>query len=144
MVLRANPVLSLPTLMSQNPDLSTGPKYERLADDLRGQMSEGVLRPGDRLPTFREMRENFGATPTTVERVYRLLEGEGLIVRSQGRGVFVAATPARIATGVIGLSGATFARRLSHPYFAHLMEGVHEAAARAGREILVLQQRLGN
>ena len=101
-------------------------------------MSEGALRPGDRLPTFREMREKFGATPTTVERVYRLLEDEGLIVRGQGRGVFVAETPTRTATGIIGLSGATFARRLSHPYFAHLMQGVHEAAERAGREILVL------
>ena len=124
--------------MSKNPAPSTGSKYERLADDLRVQMAEGALQEGDRLPTFREMRENFGATPTTVERVYRVLEEEGLIVRGQGKGVFVAQTPTRVATGIIGLSGATFARRLSHPYFAHLLEGVYDAAARAGREILVL------
>lgn len=114
------------------------PKYSRLADRVRRQIASGALAPGDKLPSFAQMRAEFGANATTVERVYKVLEQENLIVREHRRGVFVARPQRRMATGVIGVSGVTFAQRRRYPYYVHLLEGIQQAAQDAQREILLL------
>lgn len=65
------------------------PKYQNVADDLRRQIQGGLLKPGDRLPSFTEMRVRQGVTQPTMERAHAILEREGLIRREPGRGTFV-------------------------------------------------------
>ena len=113
------------------------PKYRRIAEEIRRQMQTGVLQPGDRLPSLAEMRAEHGVTPTTVERIYSVLREDGLIVREQGRGTFVAQPATRPATGVIGIAGVTFDLQ-RYPYWSELMEGIRIETEEQGYEILLL------
>lgn len=56
---------------------------------LRG-ISSGVLQPGEKLPTERELCLQFGRPRGSVRKSLAILEGNGLIVRQVGRGTFVA------------------------------------------------------
>lgn len=129
------------------------PKYLQLAERLRGEIASGVLKPGDRLPSFHHMRLQCGVTTNTVEKVYGLLEKEGLIVREPSRGTFVAeAKPAesfgaeaggaegvsvRRVTDTIGVCG--FAFSAYSPYWAQLLEGMHRSADQAGKQLMLLE-----
>ena len=69
---------------------------------LRMLIARGVLKPGDRLPSARELARAVGVNVNTVFAVYGRLEGEGLIQTQHGRGSFVLAPPPN-AAGIAGL-----------------------------------------
>ena len=73
--------------------------------------------------------------------MYAKLESEGLIVRRRGSGTYVAefSKPASKATGIIGLSGKAFRFNGYSPYWAQLQGGAHQAATKAGRQLLILE-----
>jgi DNA-binding LacI/PurR family transcriptional regulator len=114
---------------------SDQPKYRLLAEQLRQKIQSPELAPGDQLPTFAEMRSQYGVTSTTIERVYSLLEQEGLIERQQGRGTFVAEQK-RKSTGKIGLLLHTY----SNPHEMDLIVGMRQEAKACGMEILLLNE----
>ena len=61
-----------------------------LRDELRRIITSGSLRPGERLPTERELSSQFGVARNTVRRALDDLSRSGLIARHIGRGTFVA------------------------------------------------------
>jgi DNA-binding LacI/PurR family transcriptional regulator len=118
-------------------DVSKVPKYVQLAAQLRRQIVSGELRPTDRVPSFPQLRVEFGISQNTVEKAHALLEQEGLIIRRQGFGTFVAEPKLLAATGVIGFYGLN--PEFRHlPYYVHLLRGVQSAAQRLGLQILLL------
>jgi DNA-binding transcriptional MocR family regulator len=59
-------------------------RYERLAEHLTGLIDRGALRPGDRLPSVRELSRQQRVSVSTVVESYQLLENRGLVeVRPQ-------------------------------------------------------------
>lgn len=115
------------------------PKYQALAQLFTQRIRSGELQPGDRLPSFTQMRAQFGATPATVERLYAQLEREKLIERRHRSGVFVAdAQSAKTLTGTIGFIALHFSNRLLHPYNHHLLQGIQQEARQAGVQIMLL------
>lgn len=64
--------------------------YQTIAESIRRQILGGELRPGDRLPTVRQQTARWGCTPGTVQRAYRQLAEQGLIVSRRGQGTQVA------------------------------------------------------
>lgn len=119
---------------------SEQPLYVRLTQELRRQMKEGVLSPGDRLPSFAELREQHGLHKNTIERAYLLLEQDGLVVREQGRGTFVAQLPHNPAVkGVIGFCGMQFLLSSTSPYWTQLLSGVHEVLQQHNLQLLLLE-----
>jgi DNA-binding FadR family transcriptional regulator len=60
-------------------------------------IARGVLRPGDQLPTERELGAKFGLARNTLRKRLKVLESEGVIVRRVGSGSFVAEPPRPIA-----------------------------------------------
>ncbi|GAP56097.1 gluconate operon transcriptional repressor, partial [Arthrobacter sp. Hiyo6] len=66
---------------------------DRVADELRLQLAEGVLLPGERL-TESTIAEDLGVSRNTVREAFAELAGERLVVRHPNRGVFVASLDA--------------------------------------------------
>jgi GntR family transcriptional regulator len=69
------------------------PIYRQLVQQVRREVMLGRLRPGERLPTVKEVVDALAINPNTVVRAYGELEHQGLIVRRQGIGTFVASSP---------------------------------------------------
>jgi LacI family transcriptional regulator len=114
------------------------PRYQQIADEMRAQVRCGELKVGARLPSFPEMRRQ-GVSQNTMEKVYALLEAEGLIARSTGSGVYVAHPQRAKKTGIIGF--INHPRLLHHPYYTHLLRGVQREALTAGIEVLLLSDQ---
>ena len=66
------------------------PFYEQVQEELRRLVVSGVLRPGDKLPSVRELAGQLAINPNTIQRAYRELETEGYIVSVPGKGSFAA------------------------------------------------------
>ena len=71
------------------------PIYAQIADNLRNQISAGVLQPDDRLPSVRELAAELAINPNTIQRAYRELELQGVIATVPGKGCFVCQPCAR-------------------------------------------------
>ena len=67
-----------------------GALYQQIVDQLKREISEGRLKPGTTLPSFRTLAEDLLVSVITVKRAYEELEREGIIYRRQGLGTFVA------------------------------------------------------
>lgn len=70
------------------------PIYVQIMDGLRQQITAGVLRAGEKLPSVREMAVALSINPNTIQRSYRQLEMEGWIATVPGKGCFVCGVPA--------------------------------------------------
>ncbi|VFR56127.1 Transcriptional regulator, GntR family domain / Aspartate aminotransferase [plant metagenome] len=64
-------------------------RYEALAEDIAQSMRQGVLAPGDRLPSVRQASKQRGVSPSTVFQAYYLLEARGLIRARARSGYYV-------------------------------------------------------
>lgn len=69
------------------------PIYRQLVEQVRREVMLGRLNAGDQLPPLREVVEALAINPNTVVKAYAELEHDGLVVRRQGMGTFVAAGP---------------------------------------------------
>jgi GntR family transcriptional regulator len=72
---------------------SSTPSYLQVVRQVRQALLAGVLRPGDRLPTVKEVVADLAINPNTVLKAYRELEHEGLVEGRQGVGTFVLRRP---------------------------------------------------
>ena len=72
---------------------SNVPAYVQLGHQVREALSSGVLRPGDRLPTVKEVVQSLAINPNTVLKAYRELERDGLVEGRQGVGTFALRRP---------------------------------------------------
>src|SRR3954447_3767638 len=68
---------------------SNVPPYVQLVEQVRQALLNGTLRPGDRLPTVKEVVSSLAINPNTVLKAYRDLEREGLVEGRQGVGTVV-------------------------------------------------------
>ncbi len=71
------------------------PLYAQLERGLRAAVATGRLRPGDQLPTVRELAVALRVNANTVARVYAELERAGVLETRRGVGSFVSASPSR-------------------------------------------------
>jgi GntR family transcriptional regulator len=69
------------------------PIYAQLERGLRAAIAAGRLRPGDQLPTVRQLAVELSVNANTVARVYSELERAGVLETRRGVGSFIRATP---------------------------------------------------
>ena len=69
------------------------PIYEQTLEGIRQQIRAGILLPGERLPSVRELSAALSVNPNTIQRSYQELERTGWIVSQPGKGSFVAPRP---------------------------------------------------
>lgn len=88
-----------------------GAAYRQLAGIIRDRIRSGELHAGQRMPSEKDLHDEFGLARETVRRAMAVLRAEGLIDIRQGHGTFVAAKPERVelkpgdtATSTAGLT----------------------------------------
>ncbi len=65
------------------------PAYRQIIDQVLGGLASGTLKPGDQLPTVRQLAVDLTINPNTVVRAYRELEIREVLSTQQGTGTFV-------------------------------------------------------
>lgn len=69
------------------------PIYLQIMDRIQHLVATGILKPGDQLPTIRQLSVDLHVDPNTVVHAYRELDREGIISTQQGRGTFISEHP---------------------------------------------------
>ena len=73
------------------------PTYLQLVQQVEHALRLGYLKPGDQLPTVRDVVTALAINPNTVLKAYRELETKGLAAGRPGQGTFVQATLSQVA-----------------------------------------------
>ena len=73
------------------------PLYQQLMEDVRSQIENSLLLPGDKLPTEREFMQKYNVRRITVSKALNELKAEGLITRFPNKGSFVARSASPLA-----------------------------------------------
>ncbi|NIK70354.1 GntR family transcriptional regulator [Paenibacillus sp. BK720] len=73
---------------------SSKPMYERIFEALREDIMEKKYVPGDRVPSEKELGDEYNVSRITSKKALELLANEGFIIRQPGRGSFVSDQPA--------------------------------------------------
>lgn len=66
------------------------PIYLQIIQKIKADIVSGKIKGGDKMPSVRELSENFKVNPNTVQRVFQELEREGITYSQRGVGTFVA------------------------------------------------------
>lgn len=69
--------------------MPTTPDYIRIADEIISGVRDKTLKPGDKLPSISQMAAQQGVGTSTIQMVYVRLEALRVILRRQGKGVYV-------------------------------------------------------
>ena len=69
------------------------PIYSQIVDSYRERIAAGILQPGDKLPSVRELAADLAINPNTIQRAYRELETAGWVHTQPGKGCFVTGIP---------------------------------------------------
>jgi DNA-binding GntR family transcriptional regulator len=76
-----------------------GAAYRQLATLLRDRIRTGDLAPGQRMPSEKDLHDEFGLARETIRRGLAVLRAEGLVEVRQGHGTFVVDAPAQAQLG---------------------------------------------
>jgi GntR family transcriptional regulator len=104
---------------------SREPIYSQIVEQVKAQVAAGVLKPGDQLPTVRQLAADLCINFNTVARAYRILHEDGVISTQQGRGTFILDQP---------IPAGAEQRRLRRARLAELTERFLAEAERLGYE----------
>ncbi len=63
--------------------------YERMANDFINEILAKNLKPGDKLPTEKELIETYSTSKMTVRRAYQILKDMGIVISIHGSGIYV-------------------------------------------------------
>ncbi len=69
--------------------MSAGPIFEQIAKNVHQMLARGALKPGDKLPSARELAAKLSVNPNTIVHAYNELEAHGVIEKRRGLGTFV-------------------------------------------------------
>ncbi|MFE6747074.1 GntR family transcriptional regulator [Kitasatospora purpeofusca] len=114
--------------------------YQQIVQQTKQALRLGVLQPGDKLPTAREVVEQTAINPNTVLKAYRELEREGLVEPRPGLGTFVRRSLARpeaaadgpLRAGLVGWVDEARAAGLEREDISALMASVLEQRFETG------------
>jgi len=91
---------------------SPTPLYAQIAARVRVAVAAGILRPGDALPSVRQLASRLRVNPATVVQAYRELETDGFVELRQGAGTFVREVRAERRAGERAHQATTLVRRM--------------------------------
>ncbi len=125
--------------------------YEEIVQQFHALIRQGMLKHGDRLPSERELSEQFKVSRSSVREAIRSLELQGLVVSKRGSGTFINTedleatldlVAANLNVGEAALQDVFEMRHLMEPHIAALAaQRATPDEVEAMREILEEQQR---
>lgn len=68
---------------------SSIPLYEQIVYQVKDMNTRGIVKPGEKMPSIRELSSQMVINPNTVSKAYQELERLGLIVTIRGKGTFI-------------------------------------------------------
>ena len=92
------------TMWAPNLNSFSGPRYLAIVSAIAEAIERGQLKPGDKLPTHRDLAGSLGVTTGTITRAYSEASRRGLLVGETGRGTFVKANLLEDAFPAVGSS----------------------------------------
>ena len=69
------------------------PIYTQIVNQIQSQLVNGILKPGDQLPTVRALASELRVNFNTVARAYRIMDEARIISTQQGRGTYITEIP---------------------------------------------------
>ena len=72
--------------------------YEQIIDNIKEQVIKGVLKPGDQLPSVRQLASMLTVNANTVMKAYGELERQEVIETVRGKGAFISMAPSKNIT----------------------------------------------
>jgi GntR family transcriptional regulator len=97
---------------------SGDPIYEQLAAQIKHMIAAKELKPGDQLPTVRQVAADLRVNFNTVARAYRLLDEAGIISTQHGRGTYILESPSpEVSEKLRGEDLARLTKRYIHSAF---------------------------
>ena len=110
------------------------PVYRQMVDQVKYYIASETLKPGDQLPSIRELAQKLAVNPTTVVRVYSDLEHAGVIEMRHGKGAFVTDSGHRMT--------AAERERVLRKLAQHLAVEAVQMGATAGQVMKVVREEL--
>lgn len=114
---------------------SAEPPFAQLHEQILAQVADGILSPGDRLPTVRRLAGDLGIAPNTVARAYRELEADGVLEGRGRAGTFVRSTVTDGRAAPATASARTAAERYA--------EATRSLGLSPGEALALVRQALG-
>ena len=108
------------------------PLYKQMSDILRKEIESQGLTSGARLPTEKELAKRFGVSMITVRGCVGEMVKEGLLVRRQGRGTFVASRKPKATQLIMAI-----VPHITDYFCARLLSGMQVIAGQYGYELIV-------
>ncbi|MBQ1091755.1 GntR family transcriptional regulator [Streptomyces sp. B93] len=122
------------------PKDSDTPPYRLVAEELRRQIRSGRLKPGERVPSSRDLEATYEIANMTARSALRVLRDEGLIYSMPGRGNFVADPLPAESAPKGGAPEAASGGRMPTPEYIELSERLDAINARLDSLLQVFQQ----
>ncbi|NMA86718.1 MAG: GntR family transcriptional regulator [Tissierellia bacterium] len=73
-----------------NVDISSStPIYIQIVDNIKEAVLKGLLEPGEKLPSVREMAKDMRLNPNTVQKAYQELERQKVTITLRGKGTYI-------------------------------------------------------
>lgn len=109
---------------------SSQPIYQQVIEQIKLTIVNGGLKPGERMPSIRELAKTLKINPTTAAKIYNELAHEGVLVLRQGQGAFVAPKVVSLASEEIQRIVAEHARKM-------LVEGLRFGLTREEIDLII-------
>ena len=139
----------LKTMQDENPPIwvprlagNKGPRFLQIADALQAAVADGALKPGDRLPTQRQLAARLEVDLTTITRAYDEARRRNLLQGRGARGTYVAAPKAEL-TSILDLSMNTPPPPDGVDFDDMLKQGLSQVLMRADSALLMTYHLAG-
>ena len=132
-----NPPIWVPRLAGNK-----GPRFLQIADALQAAVADGALKPGDRLPTQRQLAARLEVDLTTITRAYDEARRRNLLQGRGARGTYVAAPKAEL-TSILDLSMNTPPPPEGVDFDDMLKQGLSQVLMRADSALLMTYHLAG-
>lgn len=115
------------------------PLYQQLRVALLDRIGAGEFRPGEPLPSERQLAADYEVSRITAIRALSELEREGIVERRQGQGTFVVETTRRVKkTFVTNPTIAFLAPVLTDPFLFDIVRGIEQTATQQGYHLIMM------